>query len=75
MARAYAKKYDTPQAINALRKALEFSQSNEGKKPKLYWILPENSMDWTTAEVADYVRKCKEFDAIRNDPQVLALLK
>jgi len=74
MARAYAGKCNTPQAITALKKALEFSQSNEGKKPKLRWVLPENSVDWTAAKVSDYVRKCKEFDTIRNDPQVLALL-
>ncbi len=45
MARANTGKGDQTQAMISLKKALELSQANKGSQPKLYWVLPENSVD------------------------------
>lgn len=75
MARANAGKDDTDKTIVLLKKALELSQANKDKKPKPNWFFPENSVDWAPEKIADYVRKYKEFDGIRKDPQFQDLLQ
>jgi len=75
MARANAGKGDTHQAMILLKMALESSLANKGKKPKPNWFLPEYSVDWIPEQVADYVRKYKEFDVMREDSQFQELLE
>ena len=66
---------DHTQAIVSIKRALELGQANKGAKPNLQWILPENSVDWDTDKVINYVKNHKEFNEMRKFPEFQALLE